>query len=434
MNWKLRGLTCLSGAALAAGLFGSGCSAAEAAAEQCGFVCPAEGEGVAAGNASISGVVSVDAFFGSVVRFDAEAKAITEGIQAELDAIAESVGVAKGSGAAAIKAGIEAQLEGKIDGSLTIKAAPPKCEVSARATLEAQAKCDASIDPGSASVKCEGSCKVEASAEASCEGSATLKCEGTAPSLDCQGSCQGSCQLTVAAACEGTCKGTCDGTCTVTNAQGDCEGKCEGNCEGTCELEAGGNCGGSCEGKCTYEPGSAGCSGGAEVKCEAQASGSVDCKGTCEGKVTPPSAKAECEASAKADASVSASCSPPSLTVDFQLDASLQGSANAAARAEFIAWIDELKGHVSAILAYRAKLDGVLEAGGEIGASAEAAIKGSIEAQANGDISASAAFGLGCALAELPVAVGMITASVEGLTTSASASLEVLGSVGLGGS
>src|SRR5689334_13815935 len=38
-------------------------------------------EGVAMGNANISGVAGVDAFFGSVVRFDAEARGVAGGIQ-----------------------------------------------------------------------------------------------------------------------------------------------------------------------------------------------------------------------------------------------------------------------------------------------------------------------------------------------------------------
>src|ERR1043165_3700388 len=46
-------------------------------AKQCGLVCPGDGEHVADGNVSISGVASVDSFFSSVVRFQTTADAIS---------------------------------------------------------------------------------------------------------------------------------------------------------------------------------------------------------------------------------------------------------------------------------------------------------------------------------------------------------------------
>jgi hypothetical protein len=217
----------------------------------------------------------------------------------------------------------------------------------------------------------------------------------------------------------------------VQDAQGNCAGTCDGNCQGTCELEAGGSCSGSCEGKCEYTAPSGGCSGGAEVKCEASASGSVDCQGTCEGNVTPPSAKAECEASAKADASVSATCSPPSLSLDFQLKAELQGAAGATARAEFIGWLDGFKGNISAILAFKTKLDNLVKVGGEVVAAAEGAVTGSINAAASGDVNLKLAAGLACALEQIPVAVTVMTDAAADLEASGTATVTVLGSVGL---
>ena len=428
MNLKLRAWTCLGTAALAAvGLTGTGCEAVDKAAEACDIGCAAEG--VAEGNASISGVASIDAFFGSVVAFNAEAEAIAAGIDGELAAIEVSVADEAG---ADFKAKLTAKLNAAVKGGLKVTAEPPKCQVSAKATIEAQAKCDVDVKPGEASVKCEGSCTADASAMASCTVDATLKCTGTAPNFECTGSCSGSCNLEVAANCTGTCKGTCNGTCSVKDASGQCNGECTGGtCEGSCELAAGGECEGKCEGSCTYDAPMGGCEASAEVKCEAKAEASVECKGTCEGKVEPPEAKAECEASAKADASINATCTPPSLQVNFQWSASLE--ADADGQAEFKAWLEGFKGHLSAILAYNAKIETLIAAGGEVAGSAEAAIKDSIEGlTASADI--KVAVGVGCALDELPVAVSYMGESISSLEASASASVDVLAAAGLGGS
>ena len=161
MNRKLRGLMfTIPGIALGA-ISASSCDkvagalpGGDALLKQCGLVCP--DQKLADGNASISGVASVDAFFSSVVHFQAQADIVTNGIQAELDAIAASVG-AKAGDTADLKAKLAAKISANVDGKLQVVYQPPKCNVSAKATLEAQAKCDASVKPGSASVKCEGS-------------------------------------------------------------------------------------------------------------------------------------------------------------------------------------------------------------------------------------------------------------------------------------
>jgi hypothetical protein len=410
------------------------CSAANALpgplgdlAAQCGLVCAANG--VAEGNASISGVANVDAFFGSVVHFQAAADGVSDGIQAELDAIAVSLGAKTGDGGVDLKAKLDVKLKANVQGGLKISYEPPKCSVSAKATLTAQAKCDASVDPGSASVKCEGSCTADASAKVDCGADATLSCTGTAPGLTCSGSCKGDCELSASAKCDGTCSGTCTGTCSVKDASGNCEGTCEGTCKGTCKLAVAATCGGSCKGECTVQQPSGQCSGGAQAHCDAKASAKVDCKGTCSGNVTPPKAKAECEASAKADASVSAECKPPTLAVTFQLSAT--AAADAKASAEFTAWLEGFKGHVAAILAYKAKLSGLATAGADIAANAEAAIKTSINGTLSGKVDLKATVGLGCALTELPKAVGMVTAAGTKLQASGKAAVDVLGSVGV---
>src|SRR6185369_17986549 len=108
--------------------------------KQCGLVCP--DKGIAEGNASISGIPNVDAFFGSVVNVNAKANLISGNINAELGKIYASVGA---TGAADFQASLKAKF--KLDGDVTVKFQPAQCAVSAKATIEATAKCDATVDP-----------------------------------------------------------------------------------------------------------------------------------------------------------------------------------------------------------------------------------------------------------------------------------------------
>ncbi|MDX2055158.1 MAG: hypothetical protein SFV15_22340 [Polyangiaceae bacterium] len=353
-------------------------------AAQCGLVCDAEG--IVEGNAQISGIRSIDAFFNAVLEFNGQATLVSGNIEAQLARIRGALGVTTN---AEIKAALTAKLTANVEGKARIVAEPPKCEVSAKATLEAQAKCDASVDPGSASVKCSGSCVAEASASASCDAMATLKCSGTAPMLSCSGTCK--------ASCEGTCmldgKTKCEGTCAGTlNA--------DGTCMGECTVAAGGKCNGTCSGKCTGEceytpPMGVMCSAGAEVKCEAMANAQVECKGKCEGEVTPPMVKAECNASAKASAEVKAECSPPKLYVEFTAKAGL----DAAAKADFAAFTSVFVDAYGQILAQQAQAKGIIKAGGTLTAAATAAAEGLGQVAIDGDLKAK--IGAGCAIPEM---------------------------------
>ena len=67
-------------------LSGSACDDAAAA---CGIECPAQGEGIVGGNASITGIASIDGFFAAVVNFDTQANLVADGINGEL--VARSV-------------------------------------------------------------------------------------------------------------------------------------------------------------------------------------------------------------------------------------------------------------------------------------------------------------------------------------------------------
>lgn len=392
----------------------------------CDLSCPAEG--VLEGNASISGVAQVDAFFGAVVDVSAAANGIAASLRSELDGIALSVGLEPGAAGADIAAAIDAKLSASVSGGLQISFQPPRCEASVEVAVAAAAECDVSVDPGSATVECSGGCEVEGGVMASCEADATLTCKGTAPNFECDGSCEGSCELEVGASCDGTCRGTCSGECSVRDSQGNCAGACDGMCEGTCELKAGGTCGGMCTGSCTYQPGEVGCEADASAKCEASAGGSIECDAKCEGEVTPPSVSAECEATVEAKADASIECFPPSLEVTWQWSAELEGDV--MAQAEFKAWLEGFKGRLSVMLAAKTKADILIESLGNLSAAAEGALSASFETVAEGDF--VAAFKVTtCAIPQLGDAADLITGASGRMSAEASASFEVFGAVGM---
>lgn len=429
-NWLKRSRLSLVGASVLAFASAQGCEAVNDAtddgslpglanqlAEQCGLTCP--DRGILDGNASISGVANVDAFFASVVNFNAAANGVSSNIEAQLAKIRTSLELDADASAADIVAQIEARYE--LDGGLQIAYQPAQCSVSAEATIEAAARCDAEIDPGSAKVECKGSCEVEASAEIDCGASAELKCVGTAPNLECEGSCQGTCELSAAAECEGTCQGSCDGECSVVNADGTCAGTCKGKCEGSCELSVAASCEGQCKGECTYTPPSGKCEANASAHCEAKGEASIECKGRCDGEITPPSVKAECQASAKAEAELNVECTPPSVDVRYAFKA----DADAQVKAEFEAFLVRFRGNLSALLQAVARAEVVAKAGVSLQASATAAVKSSVKATASGDLSTKEAIGLACALSELDNVKGAITASASRL----SGNIQVAGSL-----
>lgn len=421
--FALAGLGLLVGTSLTAL---QGCEGDNPLTDVCDLSCP--DEGVLEGNASITGIASIDGFFGAVVDVNAAALSISGSLQSELDAIALSVGLEPGAASADIVAAINAKFTAALDGGLSIKAAPPRCEASVEVAVAAAAECDVEVDPGMATVSCSGGCEVEGGVMASCEADATLKCTGTAPMFQCDGTCEGSCEMDGSVTCDGTCRGDCSAGCSVTDAQGDCAGECTGTCSGTCELKAGGMCTGNCTGSCTYTPPEgAGCEADASAKCEAMAGGSIECDAKCEGEVTPPSVSAECEASVEAKADASIECFPPSLEVTWQWSAAY--TADVMLQAEFKAWLEGFKGHLSVMLAARTKADILVESLGNLRIAAEESLSASFMVLAEGDF--AAAIKVPCAVAQLPDAAGLIAAASGDLQASASASIEVFGAVGL---
>ena len=405
---------------------------AERIAEQCGLDVNCEAGGFAEGKASISGIASIDAFFGAAIDLDASMRGLSGSLRAELDAIGASVGLEPGATGAELQAAIDAHLEAYIDvdAGLSINYQPAKCEASVEASVAAAAECDVEVEPGMVSAKCEGTCTAEASAEAGCSGEAELVCSGTAPNFECSGTCSGSCavELTAEASCEGTCRGSCTANgSTMDGFEGNCAGMCMGEC--VADLSAGGSCDGRCEGNCEYTPPMGECEADASVSCRAMADASVECSGSCEGSVEPPEVSAECEASVEAKASASVECTPPTLAFEFEWAAGLEGEAGVDARAEFRAWLEGFRLHFGALLAARAKADIVVESAINLVAAADGAVRGAVD-ELTGDANIKAAFGARCALGELTVAADALAASQASLAGNVEASVSVIGAFG----
>jgi hypothetical protein len=333
----------------------SGCQAAKDAA---GAACGDCGT-VAMGDVGISGNAKLDGFFKAVadlnnanVVINADFMANVADLETAFD-INTDTSLEIGARVTALVAKIKGQVTANVSGGIKVDYVPPQCSanlsvaVNAQATCEAKAKCDVQVDPGSVSVTCDGSCT--GSCSGGCSGNAT--CKVTAPSVTCSGSCEGKCEVNVTAECTGVCKGDCSGDCSVKDAAGKCNGTCSGNCSGTCQTNVQGSCSGTCTGSCTATGASADCKG--EVKCDGSCTGS--CSGGCQGSATPPkasgscSASADCQAQASAQASANLECTPPQLSLGYELTAS--AAADATASAKFEAQLETLKVKGAAILA-----------------------------------------------------------------------------------
>jgi modification target Cys-rich repeat protein len=270
----------------------------------------------------------------------------------------------------------------KAQGSVTIKAQPPSCELS----VSAQASCEASC---TANVMCEaqlGDIKARCDA-GQLSGSCTAECSGT---------CEGSANLAVA--CEGTCSGTCEGQCQGTCATqgaggecaGSCDGTCTGKCRGSCAVEANANV--QCEGSCT---------GGCSVELQAP---------RCKAELTPPSAEcsgeAECSGSCKASASAKAECRPGSVEVVAT------GMVDAR--------------HIASLKLNLPKILMIAQARGELlfqNASALVTLSGDLVVRAP-DLSVKAG------LCAIPAAAALATAA-DNLQASVSASASITGALGM---
>lgn len=195
---------------------------------------------------------------------------------------------------AAVAAEIEAIIA-EADASVTVIVTPPVCSFSVDVLADCVAECDVDVT-AAPEVTCTGG-EISGSCDAMCEGTCTVEA-----SAECTGECSATCTGT----CSGACTGTCDGTCSATDDEGNCVGTCDGTCTGSCSAE----CSGSCSGSCTAE---------ANGMCEGT------CSGGCSGEFTEPmcdgsanvEANAECQATCESEITAEATCSEPSVSVDF---------------------------------------------------------------------------------------------------------------------
>ncbi len=362
-----------------------------------GLVCP--DQGIAEGNAHISRLRSVDAFFSAVLTFSGMVTRLDADIDAELQAIARSLALDPSAPAAEISAALQTRLSAAVSDGLIVTTEPPRCAITARATAEAVARCDGSVVPDVVELDCAGSCELDASVSATCDAGTTVRCVGPAPMLACDGLCKGSCSAKAGVDCNGTCTGGCIGTCAVTDANGGCAGACTGTCTGSCELNAAAACAGECAGECTYSPPGDVCATGAQIHCEAAEGASVRCNGRCDGEISPSETSVECEASVKAELNAQVNCSPPALTVQWQWSPAF--AEDPAAQAGFKAWLAGFKGHFAALLAATRRAEFVLSSGADLGTAATGAVKEIVGDYVQDTFDITTAVGLGCALTEL---------------------------------
>jgi hypothetical protein len=159
------------------------------------------------------------------------------------------------------------------------------------------------------------------------------------------------------------------------------------------------------------------------------AGASIECDAKCEGEVTPPSVSAECEATVEAKADASIECFPPALEVTWQWNVQAGIDGDLMAQAEFKAWLEGFKSHISVMLAARTKADILVESMGNLSAAAGGALEASFDTLAEGDF--VAAFKVGtCAIPQLEDAAGLLTGASNGLAAEASASVEVFAAFG----
>ncbi|NLN62812.1 MAG: hypothetical protein GX146_08045 [Myxococcales bacterium] len=364
---------------------------------------------------SFVGDARVDGLLKAIGTLDASVGSINANFNADLKELAAAFDVdVKGMGTAdmvaAVKGAIQADIAAHASGGLKVKLQKPKCSANVSLAVEASVDCqvkagcdvDVSCSGPEAKIECEGSCsggcegtcegalpkcELELSAEGKCEGSCSGSCEVKAPSFACNGTCSGTCTAEVSAQCEGTCNGSCDGECSFEDGEGNCAGECEGTCNGTCEVTGSVACEGECNGTCEYEPGEAQCEGTCKGSCEIEVAADAKCEGgkaprceakctggcdaSCSGTVKPPKcegsasceASADCEASASAQASADLTCTPPSLTVDFNFKAGV----DAKAKADFVARMEVFKVKMAAIVQGMTKLKALIEGDAELG-------------------------------------------------------------------
>jgi hypothetical protein len=383
-------------------------------------LCCNEFKAGAAIEANIGGTASAQTAVQAIADFSGIASAAVDDLTTACRSMSEDLGAAQADrDAAEAKTGPDrmkaycslavtaiGQAKAQVGGTLTIKAAPPKCSASIQASASCEAKCtggakcDFKANPpkctgGTLEVSCKGKCTADASVKATvkCEGKCTANCEGSCTAqggVRCNGKCEGSCTAQGSASgqafdASGNCVGTCNGTCSVTPPGVQCSGSCNGECSGSCEASGEASASVKCDGKCDADFEPLQCTGGKlEGGCEVKA----ECKGNCDASVK---AKAE--------------CTPPSVEITFAGSASGDAAIAAAGRLQAT-----LKANFGVVLAFKSRLEGMVEVAGTI----------------TGNASAVADIKAAC----IPPVLAAGVKAVENVRASAAVTVDIAGAVG----
>jgi hypothetical protein len=225
---------------------------------------------------------------------------------------------------ASIQAGASFALEVS-GGQCTIDAdAQANCEIACKTDVTCtEATTLVRCPPAELSAQCDAECKAEAvcqgrvDAEANCMG----KCES-----ECAGTCSGELRGTTVGGCMGSCEGKCDGVATPTGGMANCTGTCEGRCTqphpaAMCHGKCAASCNGKCKGECKLDA-TASLNCGAGVSCKGGCTG-TETQPKCETELVPPICTGDpnCQTNCSAQASAQATCTPLTLTLVFNVDA-----------------------------------------------------------------------------------------------------------------
>jgi hypothetical protein len=218
--------------------------------------------------------------------------------------------------------------------SFALELSGGQCSIDAAAQASCEAKCQADATcteasvmtrcpPAELSVQCDANC----SAAAICQGRVDLEanCQGKCES-ECAGTCSGELRGTTVGGCMGMCEGKCDGVVTPSGGMASCTGTCEGRCSqpqpaAMCHGKCSASCGGKCKGECKLDATTS-------MNCGVN----VACKGGCTGTSTQPRCETEliapictvdanCESSCSGQATAKMICTPQTLTLTFNVDA-----------------------------------------------------------------------------------------------------------------
>ena len=407
------------------------CSEGEIADGNCPLLaCPAEG--IAQGNANVSGFARADSFFVAAVQLDRTSAEIERDLRGELDDIAALLDLRPGASADELVAALRARLDAHLEGTLSISNSPARCTTDAAVFMDTAWLCDSKV-PLDEAPDCQGACEalVTIVGRARCRTDAEVTCAGIAPRFACDGTCEGLCELPTGGACSGNCRGTCEGTCRGAVGENNrCEGSCDGSCTGTCELLVDAVCAGQCRGICRIKPPDARCSPEFPALCEStsDAAGFLDdvgCSGKCLGKLELPTAARHCEAAAIARSSIAASCLRPRLALSYELKQSVTGDG--AARRAFEVWLSGFKIRYGALLAQLAKAELLVESAQALTSAAPSAVDAfsldSEQSMTGGDIAYG--FGLLRALEQIPETVDLVEKSSRSLASQVNAATKL---------